>query len=79
MPVIIGYCNREGNLSEGFANLEGRKPIHTNFDEAVPYNLNLSKESTQFKDVANKVKEFYYRKNIENSTETFSIVSINII
>lgn len=77
IPVIIGYCKKEGNLHEAFANLEGRKPIHTNFDEVVPYNLNLEPESQEFKEVANKIKEFYYKDSNDNNTaETYSIVSI---
>lgn len=79
VPAIIGYCNREGNLSEGFANmLEDRKPIHTEFDDLVPCDLNISKESVQFKELAKKVYEFYYNNGHRDTTETYSIVSMKV-
>lgn len=79
VPTIIGYCRREGNLCEAFANLEEKKPIHSSFDKVVPHDLNLTKGSVEFSEVANKIKEFYYKEGSHNTTETYSIVSIKFI
>lgn len=78
MPIIIGYCKREGNLSEAFANLEGAKPIHTSFTQLVPFDFGLIEDSTEAKEVAKKIEEFYYRDS-SDTIHSFSTVSIKII
>lgn len=77
VPVIIGYCEKEGNLCEAFANLDGRQPVHTDFSEVIPYDLGLNKDSEEAKGVAMKIKEFYY-KDDTNTPQNFSTVGITI-
>lgn len=62
-------------MCEAFANLEGRKAVHSSFDKVIPYDLNLTKGSVEFEKVANKIKEFYYEEGSHSTTETYSIVS----
>lgn len=75
VPVIIGYCNREGNISEAFYKLSGKKPVHENFEDLIPYTLELAKGSAASKEVADKIKKFYYKDGNTDNLELFSIVS----
>lgn len=75
VPVIIGHCNGEGNLSEVLRKMDGKEPVHENFDDLVPYDLELPKGSASSKEVARKIKEFYYKDGNTNDLESFSIVS----
>lgn len=75
VPVLMGYCEKEGNLCEAFANFDGRQPIHTDFTEVIPHDLGISKGSEEAKNVAKKIQELYYKDN-NNTTENFCTVGI---
>lgn len=76
VPILIGYCNREGIFAEYYAKLLGVEPIHVNFEDNVPYFLNLERGSDASKKVAEKIKQFYYgdEKPSRQSIEKFHLV-----
>ncbi|RZC37636.1 COesterase and/or Abhydrolase 3 domain containing protein, partial [Asbolus verrucosus] len=67
VPIIIGFTNREGMLSEILQKSKPFKPM-TNFELAVPSFLKLQPGSDISKYVAQQIKEFYYG-NKEPSVE----------
>lgn len=68
VPMLVGYNDLEGMMTEI---IHGNK-IKANFENQVPYELNLKEGSEEFKQVARRIKEFYYgdaeptRENINN-------------
>lgn len=64
----MGYNDLEGMMAE----IVNGDKLKANFDNQVPYELNLDEGSKEFKQVARRIKKFYYgdaeptRENINN-------------
>lgn len=72
VPLLIGYCNREGMLTEIFNKLTGKQPVHDDFESSIPYIMNLKRGSPESKQLAQKIKDFYYGDE-EPSLDTIGI------
>jgi carboxylesterase type B len=59
VPIMIGYTNREGILSEILQKPKPFRPL-TDFELAVPNFLKLQRRSDMSKLIARRIKEFYY-------------------
>nr|XP_022909379.1 esterase B1-like [Onthophagus taurus] len=60
VPMILGYCTREGMF---YASLEKKRKIKlliTNFEDAIPNYLNIPRGSQKSKEIGEKIKKFYY-------------------
>lgn len=79
VPILFGYCNREGMFSELVQKLKGKQPIHEDFEKTVPRELNLKYGSDASKNVARRIKEFYYgdEEPSLNCVDNYYLVSIN--
>lgn len=66
-------------MNVAFANMEGKTLVHADWKELVPYDLDLPQGSLETEEVARKIKEFYYKDQNGESTETFSIVSLKYV
>lgn len=60
VPLLIGYNNAEGILSTVLAIKAGAAPIHSDFERFVPLAFGLERGSEKSKQVAQRIKEFYY-------------------
>lgn len=69
VPILIGYTDAEGILSAIYAARGGVEPIHKSFEGFVPSLFGLEKDSNISKQIADKIKKFYYG-NKEPSMET---------
>lgn len=70
VPLIIGYNNAEGIINcLSVTKQEGFEPVHKDDTRLVPFGIGLEKFGADYKRVAQKVKEFYY-KDIEPSLKT---------
>lgn len=69
VPILIGYTNWEGIFNVLYSELEKTEPIHKDFEKFVPHGFNLQVGSMESKEIAQKIKEFYY-KDSEPSSET---------
>lgn len=69
VPILIGYTNSEGIFSVLFNKLKNLEPIHTNFENRIPPDFNLEFGSIESKEIAHKIKKFYYR-DTEPSLDT---------
>jgi carboxylesterase type B len=59
IPLIFGYTTREGMLIEMM--IKPRKPsIPRDFERIVPYTLEVERGSEARKNIADKIKQFYY-------------------
>ncbi|KAF5299074.1 hypothetical protein FQR65_LT09432 [Abscondita terminalis] len=61
VPIIIGFNSREGMLADIY-NREFRKYGRAiqDFENKIPYNMNVTKGSHLSKTIAEKIKNFYY-------------------
>lgn len=50
---------------------KGQKPIHTDFENFVPHAFGIERGSNESKQIAQKIKNFYYNEN-EPSLETLT-------
>lgn len=69
MPLLVGYTDAEGILSILLAMKSGVDPVHKDFEILIPLAFNLEKGGAKSKQVAQKIKEFYYGDK-EPSKET---------
>lgn len=78
VPLMIGYTTREGILGEiTMKEKYGEFRVTTNFEEAIPYFLNLPKGSGIQKKIAQRIKKFYYGKETPSlkNVDRYYIVS----
>lgn len=58
---MIGFTTREGMLGEVIMkDRYGEFKVITEFEEAIPYFLNIPKNSDMFKKTAQRIKRFYF-------------------
>lgn len=69
VPILIGYNNREGMMSEFITRSLGQQPIHDDFEKSIPLDMNLETGSAAARAAAQKIREFYYGEE-EPSLET---------
>lgn len=67
VPLIVGYNNAEGLLMEVMLKKE-KQQLVPNFDLAIPYYLGLKKGSTEWLELIERMKEFYFGQE-EPTTE----------
>lgn len=56
VPILMGYNNLEGILAE----ITLGDKLEADFESQVPYELDLEKGSDESKEIARRIKEFYY-------------------
>lgn len=56
IPLLMGYNNLEGMLAE----VNHGENLTVNFEWQVPYALNLEEDSESYKEVARRIRHFYY-------------------
>lgn len=70
VPLLTGFNSREGMLAEAQSKEKfGEVKLITDFEDAVPYFLNVPRGSEKSRKIAHKIKEFYYGEenpNLEN-------------
>lgn len=69
VPFMIGYTDREMILYEIFAARENTCRYTEDFEKQIPYTLNLRYGTEKSKELAERIKKFYF-KNEEPSIET---------
>ncbi|KAG5882682.1 hypothetical protein JTB14_019683 [Gonioctena quinquepunctata] len=62
IPIIMGYNSLEGLFYEIMRKTRSDASLPKTLERDVPYDLNVSKNSDQLKEVAGKMKEFYYKE-----------------
>lgn len=71
VPILMGYNSLEGILAE----ISLGDALEANFESQVPQELGLEEGSDEFKEVAQRIKEFYYgdaeptKENLNNYLE----------
>ncbi|KAF5273123.1 hypothetical protein FQA39_LY07613 [Lamprigera yunnana] len=61
VPIIMGYTSREGMLAEAVSqNVKINGHVVKDFEGFIPYELNIERGSMQSKNIASKIKTFYY-------------------
>ncbi|KAF5273122.1 hypothetical protein FQA39_LY07612 [Lamprigera yunnana] len=60
VPIIIGFTSLEGMVVDFFGENVPNTYIIDDFEEIVPYELNIDRGSKLSKIIANKIKKFYY-------------------
>lgn len=60
MPLLIGYTDAEGILSIVLGARHNRDPVHNDFEKLIPHHFNLTRGNEESKQVAAKIREFYY-------------------
>lgn len=61
VPLMIGFTTREGMLGEVIMKERpGEFKVITEFEDAIPYFLNIPKGSDMVKKTAERIKRFYY-------------------
>ncbi|XP_044265430.1 juvenile hormone esterase-like [Tribolium madens] len=74
VPLIFGFTTREGMLIEQM--IKPRKPtMPRDFEAAIPYTLEDERGSETSKQIAKKIKDFYYGEpNSEDKLDNFYII-----
>ncbi|XP_064211368.1 uncharacterized protein LOC655784 [Tribolium castaneum] len=74
VPLIFGFTTREGMLIEQM--IKPRKPtMPRDFEAAIPYTLEVERGSENSKQIAQKIKDFYYGEpGSEDKLENFYII-----
>jgi carboxylesterase type B len=72
VPMVFGYTSREGMM---FATV--MKPeMPKDFESLIPHMLKVERGSDSSKNIANKIKQFYYGKpGSEDQLDNFYLVS----
>lgn len=60
VPFLTGYTDKEGMLLELISRWTGRLEVISDFEEAIPYTINLERGSNESKKIARLIKEFYF-------------------
>lgn len=61
VPLLTGFNTREGMLAEIQSKEKfGEVKLITDFEDAIPYFLNIPRASEKSKTIADKIKKFYY-------------------
>lgn len=60
IPVLIGYCKDEGIFTEVILTRVKKQIAHEDFEALIHHKLGLVKGTTASKDIALKIKNFYY-------------------
>ncbi|KAF5299075.1 hypothetical protein FQR65_LT09433 [Abscondita terminalis] len=60
VPFIIGFTSREGCVAEYFPNESKNGYVVDDFESKIPFTLNVEKGSDLSKNIANKIKNYYY-------------------
>lgn len=63
IPIIIGYNSREGLLYEVIRKTRTDADLPENLEKDIPYDMNIPEKSGKAKEVAERIKEFYYKDN----------------
>nr|XP_023025748.1 esterase B1-like [Leptinotarsa decemlineata] len=61
IPMIIGYNSLEGLFYEIMRKTRNDANLPKNLERDIPYDLNILKNQNQVQEVAQKMKEFYYK------------------
>lgn len=81
VPLLTGFNAREGMLAESQSvEAYGEVRVITNFEDAVPYFLNVPNGSKKSKEIAQRIKQFYYGDEVPtlDNIDRFYIVSTTI-
>jgi carboxylesterase type B len=75
VPTVFGYTTREGMLFE--IAMKPRKPeVPKNFERFIPFMLQVEPGSDSSKNIANKIKQFYYgAPGAEDKIDNFYLVN----
>jgi carboxylesterase type B len=75
IPIVFGYTTREGMLFEIW--IKPRKPtMPKDFETLIPFMLEVERGSDASKNIANKIKQFYYgTPGSEDQLDNFYLVS----
>lgn len=76
---MIGYTDAEGILAIILRMRGGVEPVHNDFETLIPLAFDLERGSEKSKQIAQKIKEFYYGEQQPSmeTLETFVKVSRN--
>lgn len=69
VPAIFLYTKEEAIVMEIYLSKSGLQPIHKDFENSIPLDLQLSKGSNESLNLAQEIKRFYY-KDKEPSLDT---------
>lgn len=68
VPLIMGYTSEEGMFFAATKKMLNADGKFTNFENVVPHHLNLELGSTKSKEIAERIKDFYYKGNNDLSS-----------
>lgn len=76
VPLVFGYNDREGMLIDIVNKRLGKQTV-ANIDTAVPYALGLERDSPEWQDLVQRIKEFYYgnEEPTEENIDNYIVVS----
>ncbi|KAK5645314.1 hypothetical protein RI129_006614 [Pyrocoelia pectoralis] len=78
VPIIVGYTSREGYFVRYKYK---KKQIDGDFEEEIPFSLNVEKGSEKSKNIAMKIKQFFYgdqEPSTENSNAFYLLQTDNM-
>lgn len=81
IPLLFLYTKEEGMLMELFRKRINVPPIHTNFEDYIPQDFKVTKNSDESKTVAESIKQFYYRDkqpSLDTKPEFYNVRCLKI-
>lgn len=75
VPMIFGYNSQEGLLFEIVRKTRNAK-ILTNLEYEIPYNINVKFGSTESREIAEKIKKFYFQDEEIGENSIDSVYSV---
>lgn len=80
VPIMMGYTNKEGMLSEFsfkmYTESPTFEPVIENFERKIPRILNVPKGTELSKNIAQKIKQQYFKNRTVLDKDSFYDVSI---
>lgn len=77
VPVIFGYNTQEGLLFELVRKTRNAQ-ILTNMESEIPYNVNLEPGSHESKEVAEKIKKYYFQDSEISEDTVDCLYSVSV-
>lgn len=80
IPLLFLYTKEEGIVYEVFLRQIGVTPIHTDFEDYIPRDLELKKGSNESIKLAQEIKELYYKDktpSLETKKEFWNVSTQN--
>lgn len=71
VPMIIGYCSKEGLCFE--ATLPKELIPTLSFDHFVPWMMNLDLDSIEYKEIVQKIKKYYHSGDARADIHSVSV------